>query len=117
LNLIQGTYYQIATDANGCKDTSNLFVVNEPTQLTLLVNATPELCIGAANGTISSTAGGGTPGYSFDLTLGGAIIQTNAGGSFSSLSPATYIVDVTMQMVVLKCKQLQYIRKSTICLL
>ncbi|MFN8317633.1 MAG: gliding motility-associated C-terminal domain-containing protein [Chitinophagales bacterium] len=95
LNLIQGTYYQIATDANGCKDTSNLFVVNEPTQLTLLANATPELCIGAANGTITSIAGGGTPGYSFDLTLGGAIIQTNASGSFSSLSPATYIVDVT----------------------
>jgi gliding motility-associated-like protein len=95
LNLIQGTYYQIATDANGCKDTSSLFVVNEPTQLTLLATATPELCIGASNGTVTATAGGGTPGYSYDLTLGGSILQTNNSGSFTSLSPATYIVDVT----------------------
>lgn len=95
LNLIQGTYYHIATDANGCKDTSNVFVVNEPSQLTLLALATPELCIGAANGTITSTGGGGTPNYTYDLTLGGAILQTNNTGSFTSLAPATYIVDVT----------------------
>jgi hypothetical protein len=75
---------------------ATVFVVNEPTQLTLLVNATPELCIGAANGTISSIAGGGTPGYTYRFNIGRShstnqCIQVG----FSSLSPATYIVDVT----------------------
>ena len=95
LNLVVGTYYQIATDANGCKDTSGNFTVNEPTQLELLANATPELCIGASNGTVASVANGGTLNYTYDLLLGTTVVQTNGNGNFNSLSPGTYTVSVT----------------------
>ncbi|MBL4710277.1 MAG: SprB repeat-containing protein, partial [Flavobacteriales bacterium] len=60
-NLAAGTYRITVTDALGCIAIDSI-VVNEPTQLTVVIDSqTDPSCAGDNNGTISITASGGTP--------------------------------------------------------
>ncbi|MDW8419455.1 MAG: gliding motility-associated C-terminal domain-containing protein, partial [Chitinophagales bacterium] len=57
-----GNYIVSVTDANGCQ-VAALYVVKEPTPLTLSLSATNLSCFGSNNGTATATASGGTTPY------------------------------------------------------
>ena len=88
--LCDGTYTIIVEDANGCQTTITDLILSEPADLTLTeISTTPETC-GSADGTVDVDAGGGTPGYTYDL--GGT---TNATGDFTGLTAGTHTITVT----------------------
>ncbi|MEO8146257.1 MAG: T9SS type A sorting domain-containing protein [Bacteroidia bacterium] len=83
-----GTYTCTITDSRGCTATISVTI----TQLTAIVvncSSTNAICFNANNGTVSVSASGGTPGYSYLWSNG---ITT---ASQSSLAPGTYTVTVT----------------------
>jgi gliding motility-associated-like protein len=59
-----GLYTVIVTDANGCS-ISGTVTLTEPPVYSLALNVTNVLCFGDSTGTISTTAGGGTPPYTY----------------------------------------------------
>lgn len=88
--LCAGTYTAIAQDNNGCQVTMTNISVTQPADLTLVeASNTPATC-GSANGELSVTAGGGTPGYQYDI--GGA---QQGSPVFSGLAAGNYTVTVT----------------------
>ncbi len=90
--LAAGTYTIIAKDANNCSITTS-FTIIEPPVLTLgAPTVTNVTCNGANDGTISISAGGGTPGYSYQLTPGPV---NNATGNFIALAAGSYTIKVT----------------------
>lgn len=93
INLLGNiTYTIVATDANGCSITTNVFV-GQPSNL--LINSltnTAVTCNGQNNGTITTLATGGTGQLSYNLLPNNII---NLTGSFSNLSGNTYTVKVT----------------------
>lgn len=62
-NLTAGSYSVTVTDADGATTMSSI-VVNEPSAITLTLDATPELG-GGANGTASVDPDGGSPFYTY----------------------------------------------------
>ncbi|MCC7302422.1 MAG: gliding motility-associated C-terminal domain-containing protein [Bacteroidia bacterium] len=87
--LCQGTYTVTMTDANGCSITSSV-TITEPPLLTSSATFTDVTCFGAANGTASVTASGGTSGYTYSWSPSGGNQSTA-----SNLGPNTYTVTVT----------------------
>ncbi len=88
--LSGGTYHVTVTDANGCTATDS-FVVVEPAVLTSSISSsTNALCNGAANGTASVLANGGTPALTYNWTPTGG-----TGASVSNLSAGAYTVTTT----------------------
>ncbi|MBL0102853.1 MAG: SprB repeat-containing protein [Bacteroidetes bacterium] len=77
------------TDANGCTATSAITIAQPPV-LTATANANPATCNGAADGSVSVSAGGGSPNYSYAWTPGGAIVSNPTG-----LTAGSYSVTVT----------------------
>ena len=67
--ICDGTYEVTVTDANNCTATATV-VINEPTQLTVSTTPTDADCNGVCDGSIATTASGGTPGYSYSWTGG-----------------------------------------------
>ncbi len=59
-----GLYTVIVTDANGCS-ISGTVTLTEPPVYSLSLNVTNVLCFGDSTGSISTTAGGGTPPYTY----------------------------------------------------
>jgi gliding motility-associated-like protein len=59
-----GNYYVSVTDGNGCQ-VASLYIVNEPTQLTLSLVGTNVLCYGAQTGTAAAIPGGGVLPYEY----------------------------------------------------
>jgi gliding motility-associated-like protein len=88
--LTAGTYSVSITDSNGCIATSPGVVISQPTQVNVNVTSTDVSCLGGNNGTATVSAGGGTPGYTFQWLPSG-----NTGTSISSLIAGTYTVQVT----------------------
>ena len=90
--LVAGTYRITVTDANGCAAIDSI-TVNEPTDLVVTVDLQIDpLCNGDANGSISITALGGTPGitgYTY-LWNDGPTVEDR-----SMLAAGTYSVIVT----------------------
>ncbi|MEO8148490.1 MAG: T9SS type A sorting domain-containing protein [Bacteroidia bacterium] len=83
-----GTYTCIITDSRGCTATISVTI----TQLTAIVincSSTNAICFNANNGTVSVSASGGTPGYSYLWSNGITV------ASQGSLAPGTYTVIVT----------------------
>jgi PKD repeat protein len=76
-------------DANNCV-TSKTIPVTEPPALVLTETHVDVLCNGASTGSIDLTVSGGTPGYSYSWSPGGATTQ-----DLSSLAAGTYTVTVT----------------------
>lgn len=85
-----GVYSVLVEDANGCQ--SILLVANilEPSQLSVNVGSTNELCFGNCNGSMTWSPAGGTPPYAFvyNGTLAGA-------QSINGLCPAVYNYTLT----------------------
>ena len=93
--LPDGTYCAIVTDSLGCMDTACVTLL-EPTPVTASVTTTPADCRGAATGTATVTANGGTPGtngytYLWDANAGNQTTATATGLS-AALSPYTVTV-------------------------
>jgi hypothetical protein len=91
--LDAGTYSIMVTDANGCEVTDSDVVLTQPSALEVTDVVTTDLaCISDIDGTITITAAGGTPPYSYSID-GGVTYQTEA--LFSGLSAGTYPIRVT----------------------
>ncbi len=94
-NLPAGTYAVTVTDADGCTDTASVLVNDEPGPALSNPMSTPSSC-GAADGTATITATGGTAPYQYSwanvLTPGNIISTTNPA---TGLTPGDYTVTVT----------------------
>jgi large repetitive protein len=92
--LSANTYTVSVTDQNSCPAAvSSSIIISEPLPLQYnLQSSTNVSCNGAANGSITVTASGGTAPYTFTLSPGGA---SNATGIFTGLAPNTYTVSLT----------------------
>ncbi|MBI2269580.1 MAG: gliding motility-associated C-terminal domain-containing protein [Bacteroidetes bacterium] len=88
-NLSVGTYTVTVSDANGCTATSSA-TVTEPPVLTLQLDSVNVSCIGAYDGGIGSTTGGGVPVYTYTWAPNGG-----ATDSIGGLGPGTYTLTVT----------------------
>lgn len=86
-----GNYTVTATDANGCNETAS-FSINSPPQLTISETHTDNLCFGDANGTITVTVGGGTPGTGYTYVWTQNVSTTNAA---TGLTAGSYTVTAT----------------------
>jgi len=65
-NLEAGDYFVTATDGNGCSGNAGPITVNQPPDITaILDNFTNVSCNGGSNGTAQVTAGGGVGGYTY----------------------------------------------------
>lgn len=87
--LCAGTYTVEVTD-DFCTMTATV-TINEPPAVTGVVGAQTDVsCFGAADGTVTITAGGGTPGYTYSIN-GGAF---GAGNAFTGLAGGAHTVTV-----------------------
>ncbi|MFN8341234.1 MAG: gliding motility-associated C-terminal domain-containing protein [Cyclobacteriaceae bacterium] len=87
--LIAGTYQIVVKDANACTTSASAVTITEPATLTISTSTTAANCNGASNGSITLTAGGGTPGYQYSKD-NGATFQ--AGNVFAAVAAGTYTV-------------------------
>ncbi|WP_423147935.1 Ig-like domain-containing protein [Rubrolithibacter danxiaensis] len=87
--LATGTYTATVTDANGLVGVASV-TLTQPAALSATSSKTDVTAYNAGNGSISVTASGGTPGYTYSWApLGG----TSA--TASNLSPGTYTCTIT----------------------
>lgn len=86
--LCGGNDTVIVTDKNGCADTA-IVVVPKPSPITISSSTSPSNC-NTSNGSITITASGGTPAYSYLWSPGGQTTTTVNG-----LSAGIYTVTVT----------------------
>ncbi|MFM7016870.1 MAG: gliding motility-associated C-terminal domain-containing protein [Bacteroidota bacterium] len=85
--LSAGNYTVTITDANNCSTTAS-YIVNQPANISASFVSNPSTC-NQSNGTISVTATGGTPGYSYLWSNG------NSSSSINSLAAGNYTVTIT----------------------
>ncbi len=77
VNLCDGTYNLLVTDANNCTITLTDSIV-EPDELTLTVDAiTSSQCQNTTDGEVQITVNGGTPDYSFEWTLNSNVVSNS----------------------------------------
>ena len=88
-----GYYFVTATDANGCTAVANTFI-NEPTELIISHTETAVTCPGANDGTITVTATGATPPYTYSATQDFANFLYPTNGVIIGLPPGVYILIV-----------------------
>lgn len=88
-SLFAGVYTVNITDNFGCTETATA-TISEPTLLAINHTIENVHCFGEDNGAISITANGGAPAYTFSMGN-----QSNATGSFVSLTAGNYIYTVT----------------------
>ncbi len=86
--LCAGNYSNTITDANGCMLTQS-FVINSPTGITVTVTPTNPTCNGVCNGSITTTAIGGTGVLTYSW------IATGSGQNPTGLCAGNYTVIVT----------------------
>ncbi len=92
VNLCPGTYQVTVTDENNCFATAS-FTVNEPSSITgSIVNSIDPSCSGSCDGSITVTANGGTPPYTYlwDPSTGSQTTPTVVG-----ICAGTYSVTIT----------------------
>ena len=82
--LNAGVYSATVTDANGCKKVIQVIVTQPTSPLTVVTATTPSSC-GAANGSATVTAAGGTPSYTYSWSNGAktATISNVASGNYT----------------------------------
>ncbi|MCP4442460.1 MAG: T9SS type B sorting domain-containing protein, partial [Aureispira sp.] len=89
VGIASGTYTVTVTDANNCEQTFTTSI-NQPGAVGLSLDASSNVdCAGNNNGSISITASGGSPGYSFIWS------NNSTAEDLTGLSGGTYIVTVT----------------------
>ena len=88
-NLAAGNYTVTVTDENGCVETGNVSLTAPPALNLSVSQQTNVFCNGAASGSATVAASGGTPTYIYTWSNGGTgAIQNN-------LAEGTYTVTVT----------------------
>ena len=91
--LTAGSYNLAVRDADGCVQNGPAVNINEPPQLVIQSQTKTDVtCYGADDGTITLTATGGTPPYTWSVD-GGATFQDN-GGNYTGLAPGNYDIAV-----------------------
>ncbi|MBK7762972.1 MAG: gliding motility-associated C-terminal domain-containing protein [Bacteroidetes bacterium] len=93
-NLPAGLYSLFVSDANGCEDSINSILLNEPPQIVWNVaNANTIVCYGDSNGIINVQAGGGSGSFAYQINplLG---VQSSP-GNFIDLAAGTYTIMAT----------------------
>ncbi len=92
-SLCPNNYALTITDGAGCS-ASFSYTITEPTALSITVDqVVPASCATASDGAISTTAGGGTPPYSFDWDgPNGFDAQTE---DIAGIAPGSYTLTVT----------------------
>ena len=102
-NLAPGTYTIVASATSdaplaSCSQSMTV-VITEPSVLSIPavggVSSTNIICFGAANGTITVTATGGTAPYTYTISGPGANTTGAISGVFTGLTAGTYTVTVT----------------------
>jgi len=89
-SLIAGVYFVNITDTFGCVTTQS-FTITEPSLLTGSITAQTNVsCNGGNNGSITITASGGSPNYTYDIGSG-----PQFSGIFSSLIAGNYTITIT----------------------
>jgi len=89
-NLSAGTYTLTITDLERCTASANT-IITEPALLAISsTSQTNVSCFGGSDGAATANSSGGTPGYTYLWTPGGAVTATA-----SNLSAGTYLVKVT----------------------
>jgi gliding motility-associated-like protein len=88
-SLCVGNYTVTVTDANACVKTQ-IVSITQPNILTVALSSTAIACNSACDATVTSTVGGGTPGYIFSWAPGG---ETTA--NISNKCAGTYTLTVT----------------------
>jgi hypothetical protein len=88
-NLCEGSYLAHVTDANGCIDSTTI-IVTAPAVLGLSETHLDATTSTSNDGSATVTATGGTPGYTYLWTPGGATTAT-----ISNLGVGTYVAVVT----------------------
>jgi hypothetical protein len=90
-NLVVNSYSYWVKDANGCTLTTSPISVTQPTLLQLGVSTRSDVrCFDGADGTVSLTATGGSPGYSFALPTA----SYQGSPQFAGLRAASYTARV-----------------------
>jgi len=89
VNLAAGTYQYFIEDANGCKETTSVTIV-EPNELMLsLVDAIDLLCFDVPSGSIEVSGAGGTFPYLYSIDAGQTVFNT---ALFTELGKGNYTV-------------------------
>ena len=73
-NLCAGTYTLVATDKNGCVDSSTVVTLTQPSPISAGLTITEVTCNGSCDGKVVSAVSGGTPNYTY--TWNGGVTQT-----------------------------------------
>ncbi|MBI2269846.1 MAG: SprB repeat-containing protein, partial [Bacteroidetes bacterium] len=89
-NLLAGSYTLTATDNNGCEVQSSISITQPPVALSVTVSSTAVSCHGGANGTLSSSAAGGSMPYTYNWQPG-----NYTGSPIANLFAGTYTVTTT----------------------
>lgn len=90
-SLLPGTYTLVVTDAQGCTDTVNDFVNNQPGVIAVVSNITPPLCAASCTGSATGSASSGNGPYTYSWS------NSSTGSTVNNLcaSPAPYILTAT----------------------
>ncbi|MCZ2140011.1 MAG: SprB repeat-containing protein, partial [Bacteroidia bacterium] len=90
IGLGAATYTIVASDMNNCTATI-VVIITQPSQLIInQIVTTPPTCVPGGDGTISVTASGATPNYTYSVN--GGVFQLN--NLFNNLIAGTYTVNV-----------------------
>jgi len=84
--LAAGTYTLHVKDANGCTKDSASFTITQPTAIIPSATVVNSTCHTLANGHVTLSATGGTPGYTYSIAAG----AYSSSPSFTSVAAGTY---------------------------
>lgn len=98
-NLCAGSYTGVVTDANGCILTRTVDII-DPAPYTYSAQVTDATCNSSADGVISTTVSGATPGYTYTWTDASSNTYTTA--SLSNVLPGTYTLSIVDSQGCLK---------------
>lgn len=87
-SLDSGSYVLTVTDQNGCTGVDTAYIA-EPDSISIILSTSNPQCYGYTNGSVASSASGGTGAYSFAWSTSSAL------DSISGLSSGTYTLTVT----------------------